>query len=352
MDIGISIAPRFLPARPQPLAEVYREYIDDVVYAESLGFDFVYTTEHHFAPDGWSPSQFTILAYLASATERMALGTSVFLMPFHNPLRVAEDLATVDILSNGRFSLFAAGSGSVEDEFQTYGIKSSERWGRLFESLGIIRRCFAEERFDHEGRYFTFSNVRMTTKPVLDPFPLYVGGFGPKLVERAGREGYHFQLLRPDHVELYLKGLREGGHDPAEFNYRSGMGGHIHLAPNHEQAWDEAEEGFHHWQAFYRGREWIAFPNQEIPELPPIGEFRNAENFGTDALVGTPEEVHTKLELRLKNKGYTSVAFGFRRAGLATPLVRRSMDPFGEHILPDLRSWGPATPPPSRRSAA
>jgi alkanesulfonate monooxygenase SsuD/methylene tetrahydromethanopterin reductase-like flavin-dependent oxidoreductase (luciferase family) len=220
MDVGLVQAIRFLPSRPERLADTYRNFVDEAVLAEALGFDFVWTTEHHFAADGWIPAQLPVLAFIAARTSRLQLGTCVFLLPFHNPLRVAEDVATIDLLSNGRFTGLACGSGSDAREFESYGLNPKERWGRLFEGLQVIRESFSRDVYDHSGKYFKYPHIQMTTKPVQDPFPLWVGGFGPKLLERAGREGYHLQGGR-DGVQTYLDGLAASGYDEHIFITRS-----------------------------------------------------------------------------------------------------------------------------------
>jgi hypothetical protein len=117
MQFGIVLAIKTLADRFEPLPEVYKGFIGDALVAEDAGFDFVSTSEHHFEADAWSPSQLPVLAYLAAHTSRVRLHTNVFLLPLHDPLRVSEDTATVDILSNGRLDLIC-GSGSVAEEFR------------------------------------------------------------------------------------------------------------------------------------------------------------------------------------------------------------------------------------------
>src|SRR5579883_474327 len=102
MQIGIIMAIRNHPNHPYPLKEVYDDFIGDCVLAEKLGFDFAWFGEHHFTPDQWTPSPLMVAATVAGKTERIRLGTSVLCLPFHNPLRVAEDVAVLDIMSGGR----------------------------------------------------------------------------------------------------------------------------------------------------------------------------------------------------------------------------------------------------------
>jgi len=331
---------KILLARPEPLDAAYQAFNDDAVYAEQLGFDFAMTSEHHFSPDAWSPSQMPILANIAGRTSTLELGTAVYLTALHHPIRTAEDLATVDLLSHGRLTGFAVGSGSIEDEFQTFGIDASERFGRLWESLEIIRRCFTEDHFDHKGKYFDLPNIRMTTRPVQEPFPLWVGAYGPKMVERAGREGYHLDGGR-DQVEKYLSGLRASGYDPEAFNQRVFSVGH--LSDSREKAWDECQDSLHAWQAMYRGRHWISHTTSgaSVPPLPEASKMRSDPNFAPHYPVGTPDEVFTILEPRLKDSRLTHFGFGFRcGGGMNTQAVRKSMDLFAKELLPTIKSWG------------
>jgi alkanesulfonate monooxygenase SsuD/methylene tetrahydromethanopterin reductase-like flavin-dependent oxidoreductase (luciferase family) len=337
MHVGMILAIRTLPSRPEPLARVYADFIDDVVYGEQLGLDFAWTSEHHFAPDAWSPAQLPILGHIAGRTSRIQLGTNLFLLPFHHPLRVAEDVATVDILSNGRLTGFAVGSGSIEDEFQTYDIPSKERWGRLFEALHIIRESFANPTYDHSGKYWRFPDIRMTTRPVQNPFPLWVGGFGQQLITRAGREGYHLQGGGP-YVQNYIQARREAGLDPDAFNYQLFSSGHI--SDSFDKAWDEAQEGLHHFRTFYVQREWIAMAGRPIPEVPPMEQLRHSPGPTGPTPVGSPDDVLRILEPLLKTSLVTHFGFAFRHAGQPTDVVRHSMELFAREILPVAKTWG------------
>jgi alkanesulfonate monooxygenase SsuD/methylene tetrahydromethanopterin reductase-like flavin-dependent oxidoreductase (luciferase family) len=336
MDVGMTLTVRDYPAQPEPLTEIYARSVEDAVYAERLGLDFVWVSEHHFAPDAWSPSPLHILGAIAARTARLELGTNLLLMPFYHPLRLTEDVATLDILSKGRLTGLAVGSGSIEDEFESYAMPSKQRWGRLFEALHIMRESYAREVYDHSGKYFNFPNIRMTTRPVQKPFPLWVGGFGEQLVTRAGREGYHLQGGGP-HVDKYLAALRENGFDPANFNHQLFTSGHI--AGTWDRAWDEVQEGLYYHRAFYEQRDWIAHKAvAPFAKLQPPSEMRDDPD--VRAPVGTPDDVLRKLEPLLKDSRITHFGFGFRHVGQTTEMVRHSMDLFAREVLPVLRTWG------------
>ena len=136
--------------------------------AEELGYDGIYFAEHHFCFCSGHSSPLTMLAEVAARTERARVGTAVISAPFHNPLRLAEDIASVDMISNGRFDI-GIGVGSQWEEFQTFGIDPKERFGRTWEVIDIIERCLyspVEEVFDWKGRYYDFPGIRWIMQPV------------------------------------------------------------------------------------------------------------------------------------------------------------------------------------------
>ncbi|MGZ6213252.1 MAG: LLM class flavin-dependent oxidoreductase, partial [Candidatus Binataceae bacterium] len=152
MDFGILLPFRNPPQWHRPITEVYDEHLQEAVLAEELGYDHVWTTEHHFYDDAWSPSLLPILSAIAQRTSRIRLGTFIIILPFHHPVRVAEDAATVDILSKGRLDL-GVGQGYVVSEFDSFRIPRSQRGGRVEEGVELIRRCFTEENFCFDGKY-------------------------------------------------------------------------------------------------------------------------------------------------------------------------------------------------------
>ena len=150
------------PQWRRPYEDVYAETIEQVVWAEGLGYEGAWLSEHHFAPDGYSPSPVVIAAAIAMKTKRMRIGTNVLLLPLYHPVRLAEDCATVHILSRGRFEL-GVGLGYRVNEFVGYGIPYNERAGRTNEGLGIIRRLWEGERSPSTASIIT-SRVRVLNR--------------------------------------------------------------------------------------------------------------------------------------------------------------------------------------------
>src|SRR5437660_1482185 len=149
------------PGSKRTFVEEYRETIDLVRLAETLGFDSAWVSEHHGAGDGYAPSLLPMLAAFAAATDRIQLGTGVVLTPFHHPLRLAEDAATVDVMSGGRLIL-GLGLGWREEEFRMFDVPIGERAWRTAEIVEILRRAWTGERFSFIGRTVSFDRLRVT----------------------------------------------------------------------------------------------------------------------------------------------------------------------------------------------
>src|SRR5438093_5001662 len=152
VQIGIGLfTAQVPPDSGRTFEQEYREIVDLVRLAETLGFDSAWVSEHHGASDGYMSGLLPTLAAFAAATERIRLGTGVMLAPFHHPLRLAEDAATVDLLSGGRLIL-GLGLGWREEEFRMFGVPVSERVRRTVETVDLLRRAWTGERVSYEGK--------------------------------------------------------------------------------------------------------------------------------------------------------------------------------------------------------
>src|SRR6516162_1201126 len=300
MDVGLGPTIRYHKDRPRPLPEVYDEFLDEFILGDKLGYSHIWLPEHHFTYDAHNPSALPILAALARQTDRIRLGTYILLLAFHHPILVAEDAAVVDILSHGRLDL-AVGAGPMEQECEVFGVPRQETFGRTYEALEVIQKCWTEERFSHQGKYFQFDNVEVTTKPVQQPHPpVYMAAFGPQSATRAARRGNH-------------------------------------LADTTKQAWDEAEEALHTWVSFYVDR-----GSPVGRGLPPVGELRE-KNFafgGMPFMVGSVDEVGENMRAIFRNAPLDELVLYFHPPGMPTEAARRAMTLFAEQIMPDARDWG------------
>ena len=162
----------YLLERPEgkPEAQIYRETLEQVRAAEELGFDSVWLAEHRFTRYGEMPDTMVFAAAIAASTERIRIGTAVVVLPFHNPIRLAEQVAMVDVLSGGRLDL-GVGRGYQAGEYRGLGISMDESRSRFEEALDICAGLWTNETFSHDGRHFQLSEVSVVPRPLQQPFP-------------------------------------------------------------------------------------------------------------------------------------------------------------------------------------
>jgi probable F420-dependent oxidoreductase len=209
----------------QPADRLYREILDQIAWGENNGFDDVWLSEHHFIEDGYLPSILPAAAAIAARTERVRIASGVLLMPFHNPIRLAEDIAIVDIISGGRFEL-GVGIGFKAEEFEGFGVPSKERGRRTDQSLEILRRALAGEIVTYNSEFFDFQNVRVTPAPIQKPHPpIWLGGFTPAALRRAVRFGDGFTVpgANREVYDSYLAGLQKEHRPTDNVRFASGF---------------------------------------------------------------------------------------------------------------------------------
>ncbi len=173
---------------PPYAAEIVRrwqELLEVATVAEEVGFDGVFVPEHHMAADGCLPSPFVGLAAIAARTTRLELGTAAVLLPFHHPIRIAEDAAVLDVISNGRVRL-GCGLGNLDVGVSLFAIEREDQAGRLEEGLELVRRAWAGECFRHAGEHFTTAG---TISPLPVGAELWLAAMSAPGVRRAGRLG-------------------------------------------------------------------------------------------------------------------------------------------------------------------
>ena len=139
------------PAFGAPARELYAAALDQVAWADDLGFDFVGLGEHHASPDGYNPSPLVLASAMAARTQQIRLRTSVLLLPFYDPIKLAEDAAVVQIASGGRLVL-GVGAGYRPAEFAMFGRDLADRWQTVGEMCAVLRQAFAGEPFTWRGR--------------------------------------------------------------------------------------------------------------------------------------------------------------------------------------------------------
>ena len=189
--------------------------------AEALGFDSLWVGDH-IAFHVPIPDSLAMLAFAAGVTERVQLGTAVYLLPLRHPTLIAKTSATVDLISGGRLVLGVGVGGEFPPEFEAVGVPVAERGSRSDEAIGVVRRLWSEDRVAHQGKHFQFGAVTMAPKPARIP-PIWVGGRAPAAMRRAGRlgDGYISHMTDADryreNLALIANAAREAGRSDVAF---------------------------------------------------------------------------------------------------------------------------------------
>jgi probable F420-dependent oxidoreductase len=339
--IGLGLFTGQLPSGSErTFAEEYRDVVELARLAETLGFDSVWVSEHHGSSDGYLPSLLPMLAGLATATDRVLLGTGVILTPFHHPLRLAEDAAVVDQLSGGRLVL-GLGLGWREEEFRMFDVPVRERVRRTTETVDILRRAWTGRRFSHDGRAFSFDRVKVTPPPARDGGPpIYLGGFVEDAVRRAGRYGDGYIRSRgglssaKEALVWFEKGAREAGRDPDRLGWAQLQNAFVW---EDGEPWDVVRRGVSHQLGVYEGwRSGTDTPEREELEVVPPSE----ETLRKLTPAGDRHEVIRALRPLVdvfapRQEFHLVVRLHY--PGMDLPTASRAVELFGEGVLPALK---------------
>lgn len=325
----------------RPWTEVYREDIALAVKTEALGFDHVWLTEHHFVDDGYSPALMPIATAIAAQTSRVRIGTFVLLLPLHATVRLAEDVATADVISNGRIDL-GVGLGYRIGEFAGMGLSPRERGARFNEQLPLLRRLLDGESVSFEGKYHQIAGARIMPPAVQQPLPLWVGARGDKALDRAARLGCHLAGVSSEHRLKYREALQR--HARAADDYHVSQMVLVYVAETKAQAWNEAARPVHHMLGLYR--DWAAEAgddnndDQATRGIPTPEEMRRDQAgtfFGEPAFIGTPDFVYAGLRDLLQRSPCTHLVLMGVLPGAPPDGTRRSVELFAREVMPRLK---------------
>jgi len=236
------------PERRVALPTVYQRALQRIEIMDRTGYDAVWLTEHHFTTYSVCPSIPVLGTYAAARTKNLRIGTAVCLAAFYHPLRLAEEIALLDILSDGRVN-WGAGRGYDLNEFKTFGVPFDESYARFREAVDIVVRAWTDERLTYKGKYFSFDNVEVLPKPLQQPHPpVWTAAASPGSIEWAAAAGY--SILMDPHAthtelgekrELYQQKLEENGYSIA--GREIPMARLLALAPTEDKAEEVARQG-------------------------------------------------------------------------------------------------------------
>jgi alkanesulfonate monooxygenase SsuD/methylene tetrahydromethanopterin reductase-like flavin-dependent oxidoreductase (luciferase family) len=187
-------------------AKGYRDYLEYNVEAEALGFHSAFAVEHHFTGFGQVSATINLLTYLAAQTTTLRLGTAVMVLPWHNPVLLAEQAATLDLLSGGRLD-FGVGKGYRYNEFEGFGVPMEEAGARFEESLDVLTRAWTtDDPWSHSGKYWNFSNVIVEPPTIQKPHPpFWMGAGSPNSIEAVAERGFNLLLDQFAPIDVALE---------------------------------------------------------------------------------------------------------------------------------------------------
>jgi alkanesulfonate monooxygenase SsuD/methylene tetrahydromethanopterin reductase-like flavin-dependent oxidoreductase (luciferase family) len=260
----------------------------------------------------------------------MRIGTNLMLLPLHEPVRLAEDAATLSILSGGRFDLGLA-TGYREIEFRTFGKSLRNRPSLLEEGVGVIRRAWAGESLAFRGRRFRYPDVRMTPTPPRVPL-LLLGGMVDHTIHRAARLGDGFLATQNAHLEAFVEGLRLAGKDPAAGHACVGQWTIVSEDP--ERTW--ADVGAHALYQINTYIEWGAFgPPEDVPRFEGPDQLVAA---GAYRLMDASAAVDDLTDLLRRYPQVKDVHFWAKLPGEAVESGTRRLEYLAEKVIPEVRA--------------
>jgi alkanesulfonate monooxygenase SsuD/methylene tetrahydromethanopterin reductase-like flavin-dependent oxidoreductase (luciferase family) len=323
------------PGKRIPLEQVYERAFQRIDVMERTGYDAVWLAEHHFSTYSICPSVHLMGTHIAARTERLRIGTAVSLAPFYHPLRLAEEVALLDVLSGGRVN-WGAGRGFDPTEYKTFDVSREDSYPRFREAVEVVTKAWSNERLTHHGEHWHFDDVEVLPKPHQQPHPpVWLAATSPDAVTWSAQNG--FTILMDPHAShadiatkraLYQQELEAAGHS---------MDGRVipmarNIALGSTQA--EAEEIARRGAQFMFGS-YLEPGIGAVKSVPPGslgGEGEPAqgdpvERYVNDVVIcGTPEKVIDDLQ-RLSE----TLPLDYL---MCTPLSHSSFELFTEKVLP------------------
>lgn len=328
MKFGVfSVVDHYPNDLPRTVSEFYNELLDHAELADECGFDSFWVAEHHFHEYGAIPSPPVWMGAASARTKRIRLGVAVSVLPFHNPLVVAEEYAMVDILSAGRLD-FGAGSGYLKHEFAGFNIPMEEKYDRFGEALEVIKSAWRGGRFSFQGKYVKVNDLALQIAPVQKPHPpIFVATLRNEAAPGVGRQGYPLMTIpyagTEDLSELsqmvsdYKKAFM-AAEAPVSRQPRAVCALHTHIASSRGVAEKEARPALDRYvttRLYAKSRGYDVLKEKGL------------------AAVGDPDDV-IKTIRRYEECGFDTFLAILDFGGLGCDEVGRSIELFAKYVLP------------------
>jgi alkanesulfonate monooxygenase SsuD/methylene tetrahydromethanopterin reductase-like flavin-dependent oxidoreductase (luciferase family) len=340
MQLGLNLSNQYL--REESMAQRIDEVVEQVDLMRQLGFGLFSVGQHHLAAPFQQPDSVALVARLAASAGHMRLGVTVFLLPLHNPVDIAEQVATLDAISHGR-AIFGVGLGYRPEECQAYGITMQERVPRFLEALEVIRLLWTREDVSFDGRFYSVPSVKSTIRTVQQPHPpIWMAANQAVAVRRCGALG-HTWVMNPhvtvdmlrDHLAVYREALKVHGHaEPKELPLLR----EAWIADSRERAWEEA--------APYLARKYSVYTDWGQDRAIPADQTfdRPLEQLARDRfIIGTPDDLVREARRYVDELGVTTLMLRVQWPGMPRQLVLDQIKRIGESVIPRLADLQPAS---------
>ena len=348
MEIGLFFEFYLRPGNTH--AEAFQEAFSQIELADELGLDSIWLAEHHFSPDRSVLSAPLMIANtVANRTKHVRVGTAVEVLPLANPVRLAEEVATLDHLSNGRFEFGIGRSGSPTG-YVGYNVPYTESRARFYETLEVLKRAWTQERFSYEGEFFHYENVCVIPKPLQRPHPLIRNAATSAITfSISGQMGMPIFIgvrgrsdLVKERVEVYRREWHQADHSG---NPDVALRIPVYVANTMEKAQSEPRESTLN---FFKNT--VATLNEPVPGLSDeenrervdrgerMKQISYEEILETDTVYGTPEFVTDKLLALKEEFGLGSVIAEVTFGGLIPrDRIEHSITLLAENVAPKLK---------------
>ncbi|WDL97625.1 LLM class flavin-dependent oxidoreductase [Alicyclobacillus sp. ALC3] len=324
--------------------QVITNLVEQAVYAEELGFNSVWVPEHHFGLFGVLPSPSMLLAHVAGRTKRIQLAPATVLLPTNHPIRMAEDYALLDVLSNGR-SLFSAGRGYDKREYDAFEVDFNNSREIFFEQLDIIQKAWREGTFSFSGKYYNIPEVTLVPHPVQEPYPpIYVASFSAPSLERAAEMGENV-IFAPFAATMVFGSVHNAVaqfHELSQKHGYEGKNARCSYFLNVCESKADVEATKERMLKYFRGLV-PAFPSDPATAPPHIRYFvdivkrlqsmRTTDLSEQTIIVGDADYCVETLK-KVEESGVEEVIIYFDFGGLGHTETIASMERFAKHVLP------------------
>lgn len=329
------------PERRVSAETVYARALERVEIMDQSGYDAVWLAEHHFTTYSICPSVHLLGTYIAARTKRLRIGTGVSLVPFYNPLRLAEEIAMLDILSGGRVN-WGAGRGYQLAEFNIFGVPPKDSYEVFREHLDVVIQAWTQDSLTYQGKYVSYTDVEVLPKPLQKPHPpVWLATSSAESITWAGSRGYSI-LLDPIASHQQLRGKRDLYQEQLEAHGFSmakrdiPMARFICVEDTLERARAVAQQGLEWYVRFHKlpGMQHVGHEtqlNRQRNELynvefdRPVSE-EVAHFLEQSTIYGTPEMCIDQIARLREEAGMDYL--------MCAPLSQRTFTMFTERVMP------------------